>query len=105
VLAHGHDVGQHLRWVILVGKAVVDRYSGISGELLHAFLRRATILDSIEHAAEHAGGVLERLLVADLGTGWIQVGDVGALVVAGYLERTTSAGGRLLENETDLLAV
>ena len=34
VLAHGHDVGEHLRRVIFVGQPVVDRHAGVLRELL-----------------------------------------------------------------------
>jgi hypothetical protein len=59
VLAHGHDVGKHLRRVILVRQAVVDRDAGVLRDLLNAFLRSTAIFDGVEHAAEHPRGVFE----------------------------------------------
>jgi hypothetical protein len=62
-------------------------------------------LDGVVHAAEDGGGVRDRLLVAQLRTGRVQVGHVRALVVGGDLERGPGPGRRLLEDERDLLAV
>jgi hypothetical protein len=36
VLAHGHDVGEHLRWMVfIVCEAVIDQHARIFRELLH----------------------------------------------------------------------
>ena len=53
---------------------------------------------------EHAGGVGHRLLVPHLRSRRVEVGDVGALVVGGDLERRAGAGRGLLEDQRDLLA-
>src|SRR5690606_34891347 len=47
---------------------------------------------------------LDRLLVAELGPGGVEVGDVRALVVGGDLERRAGPGRGLLEDQGDLLA-
>ena len=71
----------------------------------HQLLAEAAVLDAVVHAAQHPGGVLHRLLVADLRAGRSQVGDVGALVVGGHLEGAAGAGGGLLEDQGDVLAL
>ena len=105
VLAHGHDVGDHLGRMVFVGQAVVDRDAGIFRQRFNALLRGPAILDGVVHAPQHASRVLERFLVADLRAGWIEIGDIGALIVAGHLERAAGAGRSLLEDQADLLAV
>ncbi len=72
-------------------------------ELVNACLAGAAILDGVVHASQHARGVLERLLVADLRAGRIEIGHVRALVVAGDLERAARARRCLLEDQADLL--
>ena len=74
----------------------------MGSELLNPTLRCPAVLDSIEHPAQHSGRVLERLLVADLRPGRIEVGYVCPLVVARDFKRTSRACGGLLEDETDL---
>ena len=67
-------------------------------------LAEAAVLDRVVHAAEHAGGVLDRLLVAHVRAGGADEGDVRALVVGGDLERAARPGRVLLEDQRDLLA-
>jgi hypothetical protein len=103
-LVHGEEVGQHLRPVPLLGESVVDRDAGVPGELLDVLLAGAAVLDRVEHAAEHPPGVGDRLLVAHLRAGRIQVRDVCSLIEGGDLERAARAGRALLEDQGDLLA-
>ena len=89
----------------LVGEPVVDRARRPScGELLGRLLGEAAVLDRVVHAAEHARGVLHRLLVAHVRAGRPDEGDVRALVVGGDLERAARPGRVLLEDQRDLLA-
>ena len=92
VLGHGQHVGQHLSGVELVGQTVENRYTGVFPELLDHLLAVPAVLDRVVHPAQHAGGVLHGLLVADLRGRRIDVGDVGALVVGGHLERGWHSG-------------
>ena len=103
-LVHGQEVGEHLGRVPLVGEAVVDGHAGVLGELLDVVLGVAAELDGVVHAPEHPGGVGDRLLVAELRAGRVEVGDVGALVVGGDLEGGPRPGRGLLEDQRDLLA-
>jgi hypothetical protein len=103
VLGHRQHVGQDLGRVELVGESVPHRDPGVLGKRLHRLLREPAVLDAVEGAPEHSGGVLHRLLVTDLGAAGLEVGDVRALVLRGHLERGASASRGLLEDERDLL--
>ena len=105
MLDHGQHVGEHLRRVPVVGQAVVDRHAGVVRQIVDHLLAGAAELDGVEHPPEHAGGVLHRLLVADLAARGVEVGDVRPLVVGGDLEGAAGAGRGLLEDQADLLAL
>ena len=104
VIAHGEDVGQHLGGMPVVGEPVPHRHSGVGPQRLHRLLRGPAVFDPVEHPAEHPGGVLHRLLVAELRILRPQVGDMGTLVVRSHLEGRTGPGGGLLEDERDIAA-
>ena len=87
------------------GQPVVDRHAGVRGQLLDVGLRVAAELDRVVHPAEHPRRVGDRLLVAELRSGRVEVGDVSTLVERGHLERRPGARRRLLEDQRDLLAV
>ena len=94
-LVHGQEVGEHLRGVPLVGQAVVDGHARrSSASSSTSSWRVAAELDGVVHPAEHAGGVGDRLLVAELRAGRVEVGDVRALVVGRDLERRRGCGSR-----------
>ena len=82
----------------LVGQPVPHGHPGVGGECLDDVLPEAAVGDPVVDAAEHSSGVLDRLLVPDVGAGGAQVGDVGAVVVGCDLERDPCAGGGLLED-------
>jgi hypothetical protein len=65
-------------------------------------LVEAAVLDAVEHAAEHACGVPDRFLAAELGLAGAEVADVRPLVMRRDLERRPSAGGGLLEDQGDI---
>ena len=85
-LAHGHEVGERLRRMGLVGQAVVDGNAGELGQLARRLLAVAAELDGVVHAAEHPRRVLHRFLVADLAAGGAEIGHVRPLVVGRHLE-------------------
>ena len=66
VLAHGHQVGRHLGGVPLVRETVVHGHAGVDGEFLDDGLRVPAVLDGVVHAAEHARGIPDRFLLADV---------------------------------------
>ena len=78
--------------------------TGVGGEFLDVGLGVAAELDRVVHAAQDRGGVGDRFLVPELGSGRFEVGDVRALVVGGDLEGRTGPGRGLLEDQRDLLA-
>ena len=104
VLLDRQHVGDHLRGMELGGQAVPHRHAGVGGQVLDDLLGEAAVLDAVVHAAEHAGGVLDGLLLAHLGAAGIEVGDAHAEVHAAHLERAARAGGGLLEQQDDVLA-
>ena len=104
MLLHGEEVGENLRGMALVGQAVPHGDASVFGQFLNSLLLEATVLDAVEHATQHAGGVLHALLHANLATGGAQIGDVSTLVFCTNLEGAASAGGGLLENQGDVLA-
>ena len=65
----------------LVGQPVPYRNAGVHIELLDGVLGEAAELDAVEHPPEDAGGVADRLVPADMGSLWSEVGDVAALIV------------------------
>src|SRR3954449_3334807 len=66
VLGHGQHVGEDLRRVKLIRQSVPHGDPGVAGQHLYVLLAGAAVLDAVEGPPEHPGGVLHRLLVADL---------------------------------------
>ncbi len=66
VFTHGHQVRTHLGWMKFVGQAVEHGHTGIIRQFLHDPLAGAAVFDGIVHAAQHPGGILDRLLFADM---------------------------------------
>ena len=100
-----HQVGDHLRGVELGGEPVPHRDARVFGELLDDLLAVSAVLDAVEHAAEHARGVGDRLLLAHLRSRRVEVGDAHAQVMPGDLKRAAGAGRGLLEQQHDVLAL
>ena len=103
LLAGGHDIGQHLSGMEGVGQAVPDGNAGILGQILNHRLLEAAVLDTVEHAAQNLGGVLQGLLLAHLGRTGIQEGDAHAQIASADFESAAGSGGGLLEQQNDLL--
>ena len=89
----------------LGGQAVPHRHASVGAEFLDVGLSIATELDAVVEAAEHAGGVLDGLLLAHLRAAGIEVGHAHAEIHGADLERAARAGGRLLEQQDDVLAL
>ena len=104
MLSDRQQVREHLGRVVLVREPVVDRDAGVLRQRLHVALAEAAELDGVIHAAEHASGVLDRLLLADMAPRRAEVGHVGALVVGGDLEPDAGSGAVLLEDQGDVAA-
>ena len=89
----------------LGGQTVPHGHAGVLGQILHVGLGEAAELDAVVEAAEHAGGVLDGLLLAHLGAARIKVGHAHAEVHGADLEGAAGARGGLLEQENDVLAL
>ena len=86
----------------LRGEAVPDRHAGVLRELLYARLAKASVLDAVEHAAGHARGVGEGLLLAALARGRVEVDGVHAEVRGTDLKGAARTRGGLLKDEGDV---
>ena len=65
-LPDGHEVGQHLTGVSIVGEAVDDRHARVLCELLKVALAVGAPDHTVVIPAQHPGGVLQRLAPAGL---------------------------------------
>ena len=104
-LAQGLGVGQRLAGVVGVGEPVDDRHAGVPVELHQRLVGAGAQHDRVHHAAEHLGGVLDRLSPAQLHVvgreheaGAAEAGDAAH-------ERDPRAGGRALEDQGDHASV
>ena len=88
----------------LVGQAVPHRNTGVMGQLLHDLLPIAPVLNAVKHAAQHAGGVGNALLLADLAAGGVQIGHLHPQIMGGHLKAAPGAGGGLFKNQRDVAA-
>ena len=105
LLAHGEDVGKCLGGVELIRQAVPHGNTGLLGEFLDNLLVGATILDAVVHTAEHAGGILDGLLLAHLRRTGIEIGHTHAEVHGTDLEGAAGARGGLFKQQDDVLAL
>ena len=105
LLTHREDVCNHLRRVELGREAIPDRDARILGEGLDALLCESAVLDTVKHAAQDPGRILDGLLLAHLRGAGIEIGDIHAEIVAADLERAACARRCLLEEEHDVLAL
>ena len=87
-----------------VGQAVPYRNAGILGQGFNHFLAVAAILNTVVHAPQHAGGVFNRLFMANLAAAGAEPGDASALVKCGNFERASGAGRVFFEDERDVFA-
>ena len=105
MLPNGEHVRQDLGGMELVGQAVPHRNTGVMGQLLHDLLPIAPVLNAVKHAAQHAGGVGNALLLADLAAGGVQIGHLHPQIMGGHLKAAPGAGGGLFKNQRDVAAV
>ena len=90
--------------MVRVGKSVPHRNAGPLLELLDRLLGESAEEDAVVDAPEDAGRVLDAFLLAEMDVGTREVFGIAAFVACGNLRRVARAGGRLLENERNLLA-
>ena len=103
VLLNGQEVREDLRGMEFVRQAVPDGHARVFGQLLNDRLAVAAVLNAVVHPAEDAGGVIDRLLFADLRAGRVEIRDRHAQIVRGDLKRAARARAGLFENERGLL--
>ena len=98
MLPDGHQVSQHLAGVAEVGQAVDDGDGGVFGQRLHFFLGEGADHNAVAEAGENAGGVLHRLVAADLTVLVRQIDALAAQLVDARLEGDAGAGGAFLKD-------
>ena len=104
VLPNRQHISEHLRRVELVRQAIPDRHVTVLRELLHEILAEAAVLDAVVHTAQHACGIRDRLLAADLRTGRSEVGRAHAEVGRRHLEGAARSRRVLLEDQGNVFA-
>ncbi len=87
----------------IIGEAVPDRNARELRESLDRRVLEAAELDAVEHSAEDTGGVLDALLAAELDIVHTEVLRVSALILCADREGTAGPGGRLLEDQRNVL--
>ena len=104
VLTNRQHVGEHLRRMELVREAIPDRHIAVLRKFLHEILAEAPVLDAVIHTAQHACGIRDRLLAADLRTGRSEVGRAHAEVGRRHLEGAARSRRVLLEDQGNVFA-
>ena len=103
LLAGGHDVGEHLRGMELVGQAVPHGNAGVLRQIFHDGLLEAAVLDAVKHTAENLRRVGEGFLLAHLGGAGVEERDAHAEIARADFKGAAGAGGGLFEEQDDLL--
>ena len=103
------DQGGHVTYLDPSGSQLGHKESiadtaQVLGRMYDAIEYRGNAQTDVETLAEHAGGVLHRLLVADLRAAGPEGGDVCTLVLRRHLEGRAGPGRGLLEDQRDVLA-
>ena len=105
MLADGHQVRQNLAGMAEVGQTVDDRDRAVLRQVLDLLLCIGADHDAVQIAGQNARGILHRLAAADL---QVTVGQeqrlTAELIHAGF-EGDAGAGGGLLEDHAEALAL
>ena len=104
MLADCEHVRQHLGRMVFICQAIPDRDAGVLRKLLNDVLSIAPVFNSVVHASKDSRGVRDGLLLSDLGTCRIQVGDMHAKVVCRNLKGASGSGAGLLKDQRDVLS-
>lgn len=105
-LPDGHEVGQHLTGVSIVRQAIDDGDARKLSELFQIALAVGAPDNAVIIAAQHPGGILERLAAAGLQLGGgIHVVAEAAQLVDAHLEAGAGTGGIFREHQRDALAL
>ena len=84
----------------LIGQAVPHRHGGVTGQLLNHTLPMPPVLDAVEHAGKHTGGISHRLLLSDLRP-CAEHGAMRALIIRRCFKRAAGTRGILFKNQGD----
>ena len=90
--------------MLVVGERVDGRDAGVVRELDHVLLGEGADDRAMDHAAEHAGGVLDQFAAAELDVVFREEHREAAEFADADFERDAGAGGGLGENERPGLA-
>ena len=101
VLTDGHEVGENLAGMAVVGQAVDDRNGAVFRQVLDLLLGKGADHNAVQVAGEDAGGVLHRFAAADLKVAAAQKQRLPAQLVHASLKGDAGAGGRFLENHAE----
>ena len=88
----------------LIGKAVPDRHAGVLCQFLDDGLAEAAVLDPLEHPSQHPRGVLDALLLPDLGAGRVKIGRPHPQIMGRHLKGAAGPGAGLLEDQRHIPA-
>ena len=104
LLLEGHDVGQHLARMRLLGERVDDRNCRVRRHFLHVVMGEDANDDRIDVARQHARGVGDRLAAAELHLGPGQHDRLAAELAHADVERDAGAGRGPVEDHRQRLA-
>ena len=105
MLPDGEQVGQHLAGVAEVGQAVNHGNLGVLGQPLHLLLGEGADHNAVAVSVQHPGGVLNGLPPADLTLLAGEEQGVSPQLVHARLEGDAGAGGVLLKDHGQGLAL
>ncbi|MPM93976.1 hypothetical protein SDC9_141118 [bioreactor metagenome] len=105
VLPDRLQVGEDLAGVVLIGQRVDDRDPGVRRHLLDPLLPGGPPDDRGHVAAQHPGGVGDRLTAAHLGAGGVDDHRMAAELGDADLEGDPGAGRGLVEDHRDRTAL
>ena len=104
MLLNGQKIRQDLRRMIFIGQTIPDRNTGVLRQFLYDLLTESTVLDPIEHTAQHTGGIRDRFFFADLRTGRTQISASHAKITGSHFKSAAGAGGVFFEYQSNIFA-
>ena len=105
VFAHGHQVGEHLAGVRIVGKPVDDGNGAELGEIFHFLLLVSADHDAVQITRKYARGILYRLASSYLKIVTAQKQGAAAQLIHAHFKGHSRARGRLLEYHSQRLTL
>ena len=96
---NGQHICQHLGWMELIGETVPHRNARILSKLLHDLLTVAAIFDTFIHTAEHSRRIGDTLLLADLGSGRIEIRGSDSKIMGCHFKGASCSGAGLFKDQ------